>query len=71
MNGSYVRGLAIHETFNRAVNVHGSHNILIEHTVIYNVMGGAFFLEDGIETNNRYEVRLLMIVKVLVNDRIC
>ncbi|KAF6035561.1 PKHD1L1 [Bugula neritina] len=48
-----VRGLAIHETFNRAVNVHGSHtSSSIEHTVIYNVMGGAFFLEDGIETNN-------------------
>ena len=50
MNGSYVRGLAIHETFNRAINVHGTHNMLVEHTVIHNVMGGALFLEDGIET---------------------
>ena len=60
MSGSYVRGLAIHETFNRAVNIHGTHNVLVEHTVIYNVMGGAFFLEDGIETGNEYYVRSIM-----------
>ena len=56
MEGSYVRGLAIHETFNRAINVHGTHNMLVEHTVIHNVMGGALFLEDGIEQGNRYYV---------------
>lgn len=56
MTGSYVRGVALHQTFNRAINIHGSHNILVEHTVAYNVMGGAFFLEDGIETGNKYYV---------------
>ena len=33
MSGSYVRGLGIHNSFNRAVNVHGTHNALIEHVV--------------------------------------
>jgi len=56
MSGSYVRGVAIHETFNRAINVHGTNNMLIEHVVVYNVMGGALFLEDGIEVGNRYMV---------------
>lgn len=56
MSGSYVRGAAIHNTFNRAINVHGTHNVLIEHNVAYKVMGGAFFLEDGIETGNKYYV---------------
>ena len=33
MSSSYVRGLGIHNSFNRAVNVHGTHNALIEHVV--------------------------------------
>ena len=49
MEGSYVRGCAIHNTFNRAVNIHATNNVLIEHNVAYKIMGGAFFLEDGIE----------------------
>lgn len=50
MSLSYVRGCSIHHTFNRAVNIHDSHNILVEHNVIYHVMGGAMFLEDSAET---------------------
>ena len=42
---SYVKGCGIHRTFNRATNLHGVHNTVVEDTVIYNVMGGAFFLE--------------------------
>ena len=40
MTGSYVRSCAIHRSFNRAVNIHGTHNVLIEHNVAYNIMGG-------------------------------
>ena len=50
MAGSYVKGCAIHNSFNRAVNIHDTHNVLVEHNVAYDIMGGAFFLEDGIET---------------------
>ncbi|KAK7105773.1 hypothetical protein V1264_017108 [Littorina saxatilis] len=63
MSGSYVRGLGIHNSFNRAVNVHGTHNALVEHVVLYNIMGGAFFLEDGIETNNTFQYNLGVFVK--------
>ncbi|XP_067950538.1 fibrocystin-L-like [Watersipora subatra] len=73
MSGSYVKGLSIHEAFNRAINIHGTHNILVEHTVIYNIMGGAFFLEDGIETGNRYRYNLALFVRAsssLLNDDI-
>ena len=38
------------------MNVHGSHNTLVEYNVIYDIMGGAFFLEDGIETGNTFQV---------------
>lgn len=61
--GSYVRGCGIHETFNRAVNIHGSHNILVEKNVVYNVMGGALFFEDGIETGNTLQNNLLVFVR--------
>ena len=52
----YVRGCSIHHTFNRAVNIHNSHHVLIEHNVVYDVMGGALFLEDGIEHGNVFQV---------------
>ncbi|XP_062574409.1 fibrocystin-L-like [Saccostrea cucullata] len=62
-NGSYVRGCGIYNTFNRAINIHGSHNVLVEHNVAYNVMGGAFFFEDGIETGSTVQYNLLMFVR--------
>ncbi|XP_074660960.1 fibrocystin-L-like [Tubulanus polymorphus] len=73
MNGSYVRGCAIHRTFNRAVNIHGSHHVLVERNVVYDVMGGALFLEDGIETGNVFQYNLVLFVKSstsLLNDDI-
>ncbi|WAR05669.1 PKHL1-like protein [Mya arenaria] len=73
MSRSYAIGNAIHKTFNRAINIHGSHNLQIERNVVYNVMGGALFLEDGIETNNHYRGNLVMFViasSSLLNDDI-
>lgn len=73
MSTSYVRGCGIHKSFNRAVNIHGTHNTLIEKTVIYNIMGGAFFLEDGIETGNTLQYNLAVFViasSSLLNDDI-
>ncbi|XP_030597029.1 PKHD1 like 1, tandem duplicate 1 [Archocentrus centrarchus] len=68
---SYVRGCAIHQTFNRAVTIHNTHRLLVEHNVIYDIMGGAFFIEDGIETNNILQYNLAVFVKQstsLLND---
>ncbi|KAI3358131.1 hypothetical protein L3Q82_003134 [Scortum barcoo] len=68
---SYVRGCAIHQTFNRAVTIHNTHRLLVEHNVIYNIMGGAFFIEDGIETRNILQYNLAVFVKQstsLLND---
>ncbi|VDH99664.1 Hypothetical predicted protein, partial [Mytilus galloprovincialis] len=63
MTGSYVKGCAFHQTFNRAVNIHGTHNVLVQNNVGFNVMGGAFFLEDGIETGNIFDSNLLIFVR--------
>ena len=50
VNGSFVRGCAVHNTFNRAFTIHGVHNLLLEDNVAFNNLGHAYFLEDGIET---------------------
>ena len=73
MSKSYVRGCAVHESFNRAVNLHDTHYTTVEHNVVYNIMGGAFFIEDGIETGNVFQYNLAIFVKAsssLLNDDI-
>ncbi|XP_076157842.1 PKHD1 like 1, tandem duplicate 1 [Alosa pseudoharengus] len=68
---SYVRGCALHQTYNRAVTIHNTHNLLVERNVIYNIMGGAFFIEDGIETGNVVQYNLAVFVRQstsLLND---
>ncbi|XP_067833370.1 fibrocystin-L-like [Heptranchias perlo] len=70
---SYVRGCAIHRTFNRAVTIHGTHRLLVENNVAYDVMGGAFFIEDGIEHSNVLQHNLAVWVRQstsLLNDDI-
>jgi cell migration-inducing and hyaluronan-binding protein len=52
--GQYVRNAAIHDTFNRCVTVHGTHNLRVENNVTYNTVGHCFFVEDGIETGNEF-----------------
>ncbi|KAI7798957.1 putative fibrocystin-L, partial [Triplophysa rosa] len=68
---SYVRGCAIHQSYNRAVTIHNTHNLLVEHNVIYDIKGGAFFIEDGIETGNILQYNLAVFVRQstsLLND---
>lgn len=63
VTGSYVRGCGIHHTFNRAVTVHAVDNLLIENNVAYNILGHAFFLEDGIEEHNIIQDNLGVFVR--------
>ena len=42
---SYLRGCAIHHTYNRAVTIHGSHRVILQDNVAYFAMGHTFFLE--------------------------
>ncbi|KAG8441692.1 hypothetical protein GDO86_010757 [Hymenochirus boettgeri] len=68
---SYVRGCGIHQTYNRAVTIHNTHHLLVENTVIYDIMGGAFFIEDGIEHGNVLQYNLAVFVRQstsLLND---
>ena len=63
VTGSYVRGCAIHHTFNRAVTVHAVDHLLIEKNVAYNILGHAYFLEDGIEQHNIIQDNLGVFVR--------
>lgn len=63
VSGSYVRGCAVHRTFNRAVTVHGVDNLLVERNVAYDILGHAYFLEDGNEENNIIQDNLGVFVR--------
>ena len=63
MSNSYVKESAIHRSFNRAVNIHASNYVTIERNVIYNIMGGAYFMEDGIEIGNEFKYNLAIYVR--------
>ena len=63
MSQSYVRGCSIHDSFNRAITLHGVHNMDITWNVAYNIMGNAMFLEDGIETGNTFDHNLVVFTK--------
>ena len=63
VNGSYVRGCSIHHTFNRAVTIHAVDRLLVEKNVAYNILGHAYFLEDGIEENNIIQDNLGVFVR--------
>ncbi|KAG2496270.1 hypothetical protein HYH03_005503 [Edaphochlamys debaryana] len=52
---SWVRGCAIHHTYNRAITIHGTHRAIIQNVTAYRTMGHTFFLEDGIESGNLIE----------------
>jgi hypothetical protein len=70
---SYVKECAIYESFNRAINIHASNYITVERNVVYNIMGGAFFLEDGVEIGNTFQYNLAVFVKTtpsLMNEDI-
>jgi hypothetical protein len=63
MTGSYVRGTSIHDSFQRCITVHGTHNTVISDNVAYNALGHCYFLEDGIETGNVFDHNLGLLVE--------
>jgi hypothetical protein len=63
MRSSFVRECAIHESFNRATNIHATNYVTIERNLIYNILGGAYFLEDGVEIGNIFQYNLAIFVR--------
>ena len=71
MPSSYVKECAIHDTFNRAINIRASNYITFESNVVHNIAGSGFFLELGFEIGNTFKNNLVMKLKpstMLYND---
>lgn len=63
MSTSYIKGLSIHESFNRGITIQGCHNIKVEKSVLYNIMGAGVYMEDGTETGNCFQYNLAVYVR--------
>eukprot|EP01065_Artemidia_motanka_P011113 TRINITY_DN1597_c1_g1_i1.p1 TRINITY_DN1597_c1_g1~~TRINITY_DN1597_c1_g1_i1.p1 ORF type:complete len:4659 (+),score=1172.05 TRINITY_DN1597_c1_g1_i1:71-14047(+) len=48
----YVKGCSIHGSWNRAIVLHDTSFVRVEHNVAYNAMGHMYFVEDGSERFN-------------------
>jgi hypothetical protein len=76
MNGAlpetYMKGCAIHHTYNRAMTMHGTNNTLVANNVAFDTMGHQFFIEDGSEEQNTYDGNLAVLARqshaLLVTD---
>jgi cell migration-inducing and hyaluronan-binding protein len=62
-SGSYLRGAAIHHSFNRCVTVHGTNNTYVEDNVAYDTFGHCYFLEDGAEQGNVFDRNLGLVTR--------
>ncbi|MEO2048002.1 MAG: G8 domain-containing protein [Pirellulales bacterium] len=61
--GDFVKNTSIHRAFNRALTIHASHNILVEQTVAYDHIGHGYFLEDAVETGNKFYYNLGLVTR--------
>lgn len=60
---SYVRGNAIHQTYNRAITIHGVHYFRVIRNVAFDTMGHTVFIEDAAETKCLIDGNLIMKTK--------
>lgn len=67
MTGSYVEDVSIHHTLQRGIVVHQTDNLLIKDSVVYDVMSHGIYIEDGVETGNRFEGNLVMLPRTTPN----
>ena len=57
---SYIQGLGLHQSANRAFTMHGTHYLRIMENVVFEAKGHTVFIEDAIETNNYIYKNLIM-----------
>jgi hypothetical protein len=54
----YFRDSSVHRSYYRCVSIHGTHYTQVSENVAYDVTGYCYYLEDGIEHDNRIEFNL-------------
>jgi len=60
---SYVKGISVHESYNRMTTLHAVEYLTIDNNVGFDIMGHAIFMEDGVERKNYISNNLVMMVK--------
>ena len=69
--GQYITDSSIHESYNRAVTIHGTDYLRVERNVAYRNLGHAIFLEDGSEQYNQVNYNLVLsTLKPLVGQEV-
>src|SRR5690242_83979 len=69
--GQYIENSSIHDTYSRCVTVHGTNDLLIKNNVTYNTVGHCYFMEDAVETGNRFIHNLAMLTKCHPDGKAC
>jgi len=49
--GQFIQNCSVHQTYNRAITVHGTNKVTVAHNVCYDNIGHAYFLENGSEVD--------------------
>jgi len=62
---SYFEGCVVQRSYFRAFTIHGTSGALVSRGVAYDVSGSAYYLEDGVEENNRLEFNLAAHVHII------
>ena len=62
-SSSYVKDCSVHHVFNRAIVIHHTNRVAIENNVLFNVLGGSIFIEDGIEEYNLIKGNLVVFTR--------
>jgi hypothetical protein len=60
---SYVFNSTVHHAYNRAIAIHGISGLRVKHNAVYNTRGHAFFIEDGVETDNILEGNIGILIR--------
>ena len=61
--GQYLKNSSIHQSFNRAITIHGTERTLVENNFCYDHIGHGVFLEDGSERFNVIRKNVVLLTK--------
>ncbi|HKJ72925.1 MAG TPA: G8 domain-containing protein, partial [Alphaproteobacteria bacterium] len=69
--GQYVQNSSIHDSYSRCVTVHGTNDVRVQNNVTYNTVGHCYFLEDAVETGNKFIHNLGILTKCHPDGKPC
>lgn len=69
--GSYFQDVVVQRSYFRAFTIHGTSNVRLSRNVAFDVIGSAYYLEDGVEEGNLLEFNLGAFVHIIKPDAAC